>query len=278
MKKYKNLIIVLIELVMLLIVFFGYKHIYKIETSKIMYSNDAENFVNSNKDPVFKIKQITLISSANAVDNSGGSLKSIDISQFTDISIDIDNTGKSSDITAENTINEMYITNIKKSTMADPQGNKLRFNYKNPFNNGKFIDIDNYKNDGILFKVYRNNNEYENANFEQPTFYTDCSNPISLGYVNKNLLTGCEVNSDNGSITFDGAILKSADIDLKTIEPTLGFTINIINNQNEKFVCNLNLKVDLSSKAEEEIYTGYVVRIINTDDEKYNFLKTSDSK
>ena len=276
MKKYRNLIIILIELILLLIVILGYRHVYSIETGKIKYSNDAERFVNANKDPVFKVKQITLISSANAVDNSGGNLKDIDISQFTDISIDIDNTGKSSDITAENTINEMYITNIKKSTMVDPQGNKLRFNYKNPYNNGKFIDIENYKNDGILFKVYRNNNEYGNANFEQPTFYTDCSNPISLGYVNKNLLTGCEVNSDNGSITFDGTILKSAGVDLKNIEPTLGFSINITNNQNEKFVCNLDLKIDLSSNAEEEIYTGYVVRVINTDDEKYNFLKISD--
>ncbi|MCR5185720.1 MAG: hypothetical protein K6D97_01200 [Clostridia bacterium] len=275
MKKRKNLIIVLIELLMLLIVIFGYMRVYKLETGKKKYSNDAESFVNANKDPVFKIKQITLISSANAVDNSGGSLKDIDISQFTDISIDIDNTGKSSDITAENTINEMYITNIKKSTMSDPQGKKLKFNYKNPYNNGKFIDIDNYKNDGILFKVFRNNSEYENANFEQPAFYTDCSNPISLGYVNKNFLTGCEVNSDNGSISFDGTILKSAGTDLKSIEPTLGFSINIVNNQNEKFVCNLDLKVDISSNADEEIYTGYVVRVINTDDEKYNFLKIS---
>ena len=261
MKRRKNLIIVLIELLMLLIVIFGYMRVYRLETGKKRYSNDAESFVNANKDPVFKIKQITLISSANAVDNSGGNLKDIDISQFTDISIDIDNTGKSSDITAENTVNEMYITNIKKSTMSDPQGNKLKFNYKN---------------DGILFKVFRNNSEYENANFEQPTFYTDCSNPISLGYVNKNFLTGCEVNSDNGSISFDGTILKSAGTDLKSIEPTLGFSINIVNNQNEKFVCNLDLKVDISSNADEEIYTGYVVRVINTDDEKFNFLKISD--
>lgn len=261
---------------MLFIVIFGYMRVYKLETGKKRYSNDAENFVNANKDPVFKVKQITLISSAYAVDNSGGNLKDIDISQFTDISIDIDNTGKSSDITAENTINEMYITNIKKSTMSDPQGKKLKFNYKNPYNNGKFVDIDNYKNDGILFKVFRNNSEYENANFEQPSFYTDCSNPISLGYVNKNFLTGCEVNSDNGSISFDGTILKSAGTDLKSIEPTLGFSINIVNNQNEKFICNLDLKIDISSNADEEIYTGYVVRVINTDDEKYNFLKISD--
>ena len=63
---------------------------------------------------------------------------------------------------------------------------------------------------------------------------------------------------------------------MKSIEPTLGFSINIVNNQNEKFVCNLDLKVDISSNADEEIYTGYVVRVINTDDEKFNFLKISD--
>lgn len=276
MKRYRTLIIIVIELIILALVIFGYVHIYNIETGKMKYASSAEEFASSNKNPVFRIKSITLVSSASAVDNSGGNLKDIDISQFTDISIDIDNTGKSSDITAENTINQMYITNIKKSTPGDKEGTKLRFNYKNPYNNGKYTDIENYKNDGILFKVYRKNDDYSSADFSVPTFYTDCSNPISLGYVNKNLLTGCEVNSDNGSIAFDGTILKSAAINLKEIEPTLSFSINITNNQNEKFICGVNLKIDLSSKADEGIYTGYVMTILNTDDDKYNFLKVSE--
>ncbi len=276
MKRYKTLIIFIIELVVMIIVALCYVYIYKVETGKIKYASSAEDFVLANKEPVFRIKRITMVSSASAVDNSNGNLKDIDISQFTDISIDIDNTRKSSDITAENTINQMYITSIKKSTPGDKEGTKLRFNYKNPYNNGKFFDIENYKSDGILFKIYRTNSDYSSADYSVPTFYTDCSNPISIGYVNKDLLTGCEVNSDNGSISFDGSILKSAGVNLKEIEPTLSFSINIINNQNEKFMCSLNLKVDLSSNPDEGIYTGYVMTILNTDDDKYNFLKISE--
>lgn len=276
MKKYKTLIILIIELMVLVFVIFGYRHIYKSVKAQKLYLTESENFVNANKNPVFRIKSITLVSSANAVDNSDGNLKNIDISQFTDISIDIDNTGKSSEITAENTINELYITGIKKRTNSDPMGQKLRVNYKNPYDNGKFVDIDNYKEDGILFKVYRKNEEMDTANYNLPTFYTDCSNPISLGYVNKDLLTGCEVNSDSGSIAFDGTILKSADVNLKDIEPTIGLSINITNNQNEKFICNCDIKVDLSSNASEGIYTGYVMTIMNTDDDRYKFLKVSE--
>ena len=276
MKKYKTLIILIIELIVLIIVALLYVHIYKIETGKIKYATSAEEFVSANKDPVFRIKRITMVSSASAVDKSNGNLKDIDISQFTDISIDIDNTGKSSDITAENTVNQMYITNIRKSTFVDKEGKKLRFNYKDPHSIGKFVDIENYRDDGILFKVYRKNEEYNSADFSIPTFYTDCSNPISLGVMNKDVITGCEVNSDNGSISFDGSILKSAGISLKDIEPTLGFSINIINNQNEKFMCSVDLKIDLATNADEGIYTGYVMTILNTDDEKYNFLKISE--
>ena len=276
MKKYKTLIIFIIELIVLVAVIFGYRHIYKSVIAQKMYLTESENFVNANKNPVFRIKSITVVSSANAIDNSDGNLKDIDISQFTDISIEIDNTGKSSEMTAENTINELYITGIKKRTNADPSGQKLRVNYKNPYDNGKFVDIDNYKDDGILFKVYRKNEEMDTANYNLPTFYTDCTNPISLGYVNKDLLTGCEVNSDSGSIAFDGTILKSAGVNLKDIEPTIGLSINITNNQNEKFICNFDINVDLTSNANEGIYTGYVMTIMNTDDDKYKFLKVSE--
>lgn len=58
MKRRKNLIIVLIELLMLLIVIFGYMRVYRLETGKKRYSNDAESFVNANKDPVFKINRL----------------------------------------------------------------------------------------------------------------------------------------------------------------------------------------------------------------------------
>ena len=276
MKKYKTLILFIIELIIIVVVCILYKKIYVYEVGKIEYAEQAEKFVEENKNPIFKVKKITLISKGNAVDNSDGNLKNIDISQFTDLSVEIDNTGKSSELTAENTINSMIIKDINVSTRG--KNGEKRFNYKNPYDNGKYVEIDNYRNDGIVFNVLRNNEELENVNYDFPTFYTDCSNPISLGYLNKNLLTGCEVNSNNGSIAFDGSILKSANVDLKAIEPSISFNIYIKNNLNESFICNVSINVDLSTDADEGIYTGYIFTILNTNEERFNFIRTDEEK
>lgn len=201
-------LIILIDIILLIAVFFAYKNIYTVETRKTIYAEASEKFVEENKQPVFKIGKIILYSSANAIDNSDGQLKDIDISQFTDLQVYIDNTKKSPEITAENTINEMYIDNIKFSIKSN-NGTKS-FNYKNPFDFGKFIQLDNYRDDGILFQISNTNEEDALVNYNDNVFFTDCSNPISLGFVNKDLLTGCEVNSTNGSskrLRYDGRII-----------------------------------------------------------------------
>lgn len=266
-------IIILADIILMIVAFFSYKEIFQIEQKKNTYAESSEKFVQENKEPIFKIGKVILYSSANAVDNSNGQLKNIDISQFTDMEIYIDNTKKSKEITAENTINEMYIDNIKFSTKSN-SGIKS-FNYKNPFDCGKFIDISNYRDDGILFKINNTNQKDSESDYNQNIFFTDCSNPISLGFVNKNLLTGCEVNSTNGTITFDGSILKSANVNLKEIEPTISFSIHLTNNYNEKFICNLKFSVNLSA-TDGGIYNGYVMNVLNTEDVKYNFMKVSD--
>ena len=102
---------------------------------KNTFGAESERFVEENANPVFRISKIILYSSAHAVDNSENSkLEDIDISQFTDIAIYIDNKGKSSEITAENTVNEMFIDNIEM-TINSSRGEHI-FNYKNPQNFG----------------------------------------------------------------------------------------------------------------------------------------------
>lgn len=273
-KKSLNIkLIVIIEIILTIIVFGTYKHIYNIEKRRIAYAESSAKFVEENKEPVFKIGKIILYSSAHAVDKSDGQLKNIDISQFTDMEIYIDNTKKDTSITAENTINEMYIDNIKISTKANTGVKSI--NYKNPFNCGKYTEIENYKDDGILFRVSNTNREDSEVDYNDNIFFTDCSNPISLGFVNQNLLTGCEVNSTNGSITFDGSILRSANVNLEEIKPTVSFTIHITNNYNEEFECNVSFDIDLSDDN-GGIYNGYIMKVLNTDNEKFNFLKISD--
>ena len=85
-----------------------------------------------------------------------------------------------------------------------------------------FIELD--KNISSL------NKENESNDYDKPTFYSDCSNPISLGYLYKDLLTNYSVSDNSKTISFNGKVLKEANISLEDITPTLNFTIHIVNN------------------------------------------------
>ncbi len=265
-----NTVILIIDIILLIISIISYKYIFEIETTKRIYSEESTKFVEENKNPVYKISKIILYSSANAVDNSNGELKNIDISQFTDIEIYLDNKAKTEEITPENTVNELFIDNIKIESNSEA-GEKI-FNYKNPLKCGKYVDLENWSNDGILFNVVNSNEKNEEANYDENIFYTDCSNPISLGFINKNILTSGEVQSNNASISFDGSILADAAVDLETLNATISFSLHLINNYNEEFVCNIKIDNDLTN---EDIYTGYLMKIINPQDDEYQFIKAN---
>lgn len=268
-------IVLIFDIIFLILTIFCYVYIYEVEKVKAVFVSDAITFVEENKNPVFRISKIVLYSSAHAVDNSeGGNLENIDISQFTDIAVYIDNKVKLEELTEENTINQLYIDNISLKT-NDSKGN-LILNYKNPAMFGKFIDLQNYEDQGIVFKVPHTNEEQIEAGFEESVFFTDCSNPISLGFVNKNLLTNCQIGNTNvnGSILFDGSILRNANIDLDNISGDIRFSINIKNNLDEDFICNVDIKHNFED-TENSIYSGYIMKVLNTEGAKYDFLKVS---
>ena len=96
------------------------------------FTNQNESFKQANEDPIFKIKEIILYSSANGTDKSKGQiLKDIDIHQYTDISITIDNKFAISDLSNKNTVSELYIDNIEITKPANKGESAL--NYKNPY-------------------------------------------------------------------------------------------------------------------------------------------------
>ena len=175
-----------------------------------------------------------------------------------------------SDLTDENTIRELYIDNISIESNSDI-GSKV-LNYKNPLNFGKYENILAPENDRIDFNIVNTNSENESHDYSTPTFYTDCSNPISLGYINKDILTNYSATQDSNTISFNGKVLQEANIDLNDISYNLSFRINIINNLGEKFVYNMSLDVDLND-TNGGIYNGYVYKGKNTSGKEYQFFK-----
>ena len=160
------------------------------------------------------MQKILLYSSANAISNSKDqSLKDMSICQYTDLSIYIDNSQSSSELTDENSVKELYIDNIVMT-----------------------------------------------------------SNPITLGYLNKDILTNYSVTDDSKSISFNGKVLKEANINLEDINYTLRFTIHIVNNLNQTFAYNMKLDVNLDDNN-GGIYNGYIYKSKSTSGNEYRFFR-----
>ena len=262
-----TLLIILAFIVLLLY----YHFVLSPSFAKSNFTNQMIEIADENENSIFNVQKILLYSSANAISNSKDqSLKDMSICQYTDLSIYIDNSQSSSELTDENSVKELYIDNIVMTSNVD-KGTKI-LNYKNSFNVGKYTDIKQPENNRIDFKIINTNQENENHNYDEPTFYTDCSNPITLGYLNKDILTNYSVTDDSKSISFNGKVLKEANINLEDINYTLRFTIHIVNNLNQTFAYNMKLDVNLDDNN-GGIYNGYIYKSKSTYGNEYRFFR-----
>lgn len=269
-KNVKLAFVILIILSFVLLLMY-YHFVLSSSLSKNNFANEMIEISDENENTVFSIQKVLLYSSANAIDNSKDqSLKDVSISQYTDLSIFIDNSQSSSELTDENTVKQLYIDNIVMTSNLD-KGTKI-LNYKNPLNFGKYKDIEYPINNCIDFKIVNTNQENENHNYDEPTFYTDCSNPITLGYLNKDILTNYSVTDVSKTVSFNGKVLKEANINLDDINYTLNFTIHIVNNLNQNFSYNMKLDVDLNDDN-GGIYNGYVYKGKSTSGDEYRFFR-----
>lgn len=275
MKKFKikneRLVFTILIIALFIVFLLYYNLVFSAVFARNAFANEMIEISDENEKSIFNVQKILLYSNANAIDNSEDqSLKDMSICQYTDISIYIDNTSTISELTDENTIKQLYIDNIVASSNAD-MGTKI-LNYKNPLEFGKYKMIEAPENNRIDFNIVNTNSENENNDYSNPTFYTDCSNPISLGYMNKDILTNYSVSQDENMVSFNGKVLKEANVNIEDINYTLAFKIHIINNLNQKFVYNMKLDVNLNDDN-GGIYNGYVYRGKTTTGNEYRFFK-----
>ncbi len=269
--KNERFVFTILIIILFAIFLLYYNLVFSVVFARNSFANEMIEIADENENSIFNIQKILLYSNANAIDNSENqSLKDVSICQYTDISIYIDNTNTISELTDENTIKQLYIDNIVASSNADI-GTKV-LNYKNPLNFGKYKAIEEPENHRIDFNIVNTNSENESNDYANPTFYTDCSNPISLGYLNQDIVTNYAVSQDANSVSFNGKVLKEANVNLEDINYTLTFKIHIVNNLNQKFVYNMKLNVDLNDDN-GGIYNGYIYRGKTTTGREYRFFK-----
>lgn len=257
----KYVLVILIIILIILVYIYG-----SIINKHLKIKHFAENNMQvheNNKEQVFKVEKIVICSSANAIDLSEEkNLQDLNIYQYTDIAVYIDN---GEEFTNKNTIKELYIDNISLEG-SDTIGNKS-LNYKNIMNFGLKHEIEENLSDNIKFNIIYTNEQNDTADYNEPTFFTDCSNPITLEYLNNNLVTNYKMD-ENKQVSFDGSILEDVGISTDSINCKVKFKINIINNQNEKYSCPINFQIPL-----DDIYEGTTMKAKTTNSSKYIFFR-----
>lgn len=241
--------------------------------SKNFFVDQAIQISDKNQNPVFKVQKVLLYGSANAVDNSENKdLKNLNISQYTDIAVYIDNKSYITDLTQENTVKEISVSDIQIS--KDTKSGIKSLTYKSPLNFGKFEITEAaelYSEGDTKYAPIKYNVLYQNQNdinYDNPTFFTDCSNPITLSYLNKDIVTHYSL-PDNSNVSFNGSLLRQANVDLSSLATTLSFNINIKNNLNESFIYNIKINLSFGN----DIYNGYVFQGREASGSAYNFFK-----
>ena len=272
-RKIVYLIISLAILIFLLISV--YNNVVSVKRANSILTKEMESIAEKNKVPVFTLQKVVLYSSAEYEDLSAEqNLQDVSIHQYTDLAIYIRNNEDDDgslrsknteyELTEENTISELYIDEIKLVSDYDI-GTKL-INYKSPLDMGKYRTIDNTI-ERIDYKILHKNEENKN-DYSEPTFFTDCSNPITLSVLNKNVLEHCTANND-GTLKLDGSILKNAGVEPEKLNTKISFKIHLKNNLNEEFVAN----VVVDNEIDETIYEGFKMEVFSASDLDVKFFK-----
>lgn len=268
-KQIKIVLAISVVIFLILISFFSYNTIQTKKNTSVQSSNEPVLSLTTDSN-IFKIDSVLMYASANALNNDQMQKDYWDLNlyQYSDIALNIDNNVSIDGLTQKNTIKEMYIDNISYPKMPDKGTPHLYVKDSNFFGKG-VIDEENLINDRIDFNIVSSNDE----DFSALSFYADCSNPILLSAINEKIVSNFVLRNTNSAVTFDGNLLLDATILLSNIEYSLCFSIHIINELDEEYICTVTIPIKLSDDNDiNSIYDGSY-QLVSTDMGETKFYK-----
>lgn len=266
----KKILALIISIIVIIILFYTYFKIITKYRNERIFALQSEKYAEEVNNPVFKIDKVMVYNGANVKDFSEKqNLSRVDVSQFTDFAIYINNLAKNDELTEENTVNRIFVNNIG-ITASEEIGTK-KFSTKQIDNLGNYVPIEESSKE-ISYEVVHKNSNKDKVN-KSKSFYTDCSEPLIISYVNENIVRSVDASASNEKLSLDGSILKHLNIDLNQLNYKINFTINIENNLGENFACNCSLNIDLSSGGDGGIYSGNLLQLYDLSNGDYRFKK-----
>lgn len=215
----------------------------------------------------FSINKIVYFSTANAdiSINQNSSFTINNLSQMTDIAVFLTNNANGS-YTNKNTLKKVSLTDIK-FTMSPSSGTPNLY-YKNINDFAKYeFSKDNLIENTIDFSV----SSEDEIDYSKPILYNNTANPITLSYVNSNILSNYTLSDSISNISYNGNLLKTCGITLNSISCKIAFNINIENNLDELYSCPIIITIPLSTEK-STIYDGNLTLYDNVN---YRFIKST---
>jgi len=241
--KNKKILLLFLILIIGVITYFYIKNL----------SLNSNNQRQKNIKTIFSIDKITYFSSANAEIEVSNNTKFNNLIQFTDIALFINNKNSSEIFTEENTLKELYISNIKFDALPSLGKPNLFYKNLNDFATNKYNKEKEVK-DNFSFAI----SDKEEIDYNLPVLFNNCANPITLCYVNSNIIDSYSISNSNNSFSYDGSLLKHCNILLSSIKCNMNFDIFLINNLNQKFKTNIKIDIPLQDDS-SSLYKGNII-------------------
>ncbi len=215
------------------------------------------NQLKQNEDPKFNISKIQYYSNVGAVSNQTTYQNpewNLNVYQYTDIAIYVE---RIEDYNTDNYIKKLYLNNIN---ISKSEKGVQKLYYLNPVNFGD-SDITNLTDenkitDGLEYNIINYENKENDIKYSIPIFFEDCSNPITLRYLNSDIITNYTISTTE-PIEFNGSLLKNANINLEDIEANISMDLNLITESGYTHTINLEFEIPLKNKN-STIYDGEI--------------------
>ena len=258
-KLIKQIIFSILIIILMIILIFLFNQVYNKLRRKKNFESDVASFSEKNEKTIFSINKIVFFSSCDSKNKTSSQTNFTieNLYAYTDIAIFLNNdsiqenkktqneeentnteennveidTEKSKEKnTAENTLKNVKITNIKFTKQPELGIGNLYYKNVNDFAKSEINEKNKIK-DELKFET----TSASEANLSKPVLYNNCANPITLSYVNQNIKTDYTMTDTQNPITYNGKLLKRCGVSVKSINTSISFDIEIENNKNHKF-------------------------------------------
>lgn len=180
------------------------------------------------------VNKIICYSSANAI-NSNENIKEnweLDIYQYTDIAI--------------------YLQKIRNIEIASLYLDNIKINKKPILGEANIYrkKVEDFAKNMILETV-EDKIELNVSSEDKNEFLQNCTIPITISYINKNIKQNYFIPNSVEQLNFDETILKRAMILLEEIEAQISFNINIIDSEQNKYIAEIQLDIPVEEMMNE---------------------------